>query len=440
LLVDDNADIRDYLRRILSDRFQVEAVADGAAALAAATERVPDLVLTDVMMPGLDGFELLKALRADPRTREVPIILLSARAGEESVIEGLEAGADDYLIKPFSAQELVSRVNGHLQMAQLRSEALHQERRINRQKDELLSTVSHELNTPLVAILGWTRLLRANPSNQSMLMKSLETIERNAMLQAKLIQDLLDISRITAGKLRLSLAPVELESVIEMAIATVTQTAQAKGINLNWRQTTGRGRGEGETRRGGEEPVSAERSEWSGVPDLSRKEEEKYSDFESPSSYHGVSPRPRVSDSPRPLKTDSIVVMGDRDRIQQVLCNLLTNAIKFTPEGGSVTVELSIIKGEKPSDNSDAEIRVMDTGIGISAEFLPHVFDRFRQAEQSGSTKGLGLGLAIARHLVELHNGTIDAQSAGVGQGATFIVRLPLLDKIETQSGLTQRL
>jgi signal transduction histidine kinase len=424
----------------LSDRFQVEAVADGAAALAAATERVPDLVLTDVMMPGLDGFELLKALRADPRTREVPIILLSARAGEESVIEGLKAGADDYLIKPFSAQELVSRVNGHLQMAQLRSEALHQERTINRQKDELLSTVSHELNTPLVAILGWTRLLRANPSNQSMLIKSLETIERNAMLQAKLIQDLLDISRITAGKLRLSLAPVELESAIEMAIATVTQTAQAKGINLNWRQTTGRGRGEGETRRGGEEPVSAERSESSGVPDLSRKEEENSSLLESPSSYHGVSPRPRVSDSPRPLKTDSIVVMGDRDRIQQVLCNLLTNAIKFTPEGGSVTVELSIIKGEKPSDNSDAEIRVMDTGIGISAEFLPHVFDRFRQAEQSGSTKGLGLGLAIARHLVELHNGTIGAQSAGVGQGATFMVRLPLLDKIETQSGLTQRL
>lgn len=373
LLVDDNADMRDYLTRILSDRFQVEAVADGAAALAAATERVPDLVLSDVMMPGLDGFELLRALRADPRTREIPIILLSARAGEESVVEGLEAGADDYLIKPFSAQELVSRVNGHLQMAQLRYESLDQERTLNRRKDELLSTVSHELNTPLVAILGWTRLLRANPSNQSMLIKSLETIERNALLQAKLIQDLLDISRITAGKLRLNLAPVELESAIEIAIATVTQTAQAKGINLNWRRVT-------------------------DLPDA-----------------------------------NSVVVMGDRDRLQQLLCNLLTNGIKFTPESGSVTVELSRIEGEKSYDDCYAEVRVTDTGIGISAEFLPYIFDRFRQAEQSVSAKGLGLGLAIARHLVELHNGTIHAQSAGVGQGSTFIVRLPLLEQDQTK-------
>ncbi|HAZ43440.1 MAG TPA: histidine kinase [Cyanobacteria bacterium UBA11371] len=364
LLVDDNADIRDYLTRILSDRFQVEAVADGAAALAAATERVPDLVLSDVMMPGLDGFELLRALRADPRTREIPIILLSARAGEESVVEGLEAGADDYLIKPFSAQELVSRVNGHLQMAQLRYESLDRERTLNRRKDELLSTVSHELNTPLVAILGWTRLLRANPSNQSMLMKSLETIERNAMLQAKLIQDLLDISRITAGKLRLSLAPVELKSVIDIAIATVTQTAQAKEIDLVWQEN---------------------------------------------------------------IFNQNIVVMGDRDRLQQIICNLLTNAIKFTSDRGNVTVELSKIGGEKLYNNSYAEVRVTDTGIGISPDFLPHIFDRFRQAEESGAAKGLGLGLAIARHLVELHNGTIHAQSAGVGQGSTFIVRLPLL-------------
>ena len=367
MLVDDNADMRDYLTRILSEHNQVIAVADGTKALAAATERVPDLILTDVMMPGLNGFELLRALRADSRTREVPIILLSARAGEESVIEGLEAGADDYLIKPFSAQELVSRVNAHLQMAQLRGEALHQERTINRRKDELLSTVSHELNTPLVAILGWTRLLRANPSNQSMLMKSLETIERNAMLQAKLIQDLLDITRISAGKLHLSLAPVELESVIEIAIATVTQTAITKAINLDWCQTT---------------------------------------------SHPDANP---------------VVVMGDRDRLQQIICNLLTNAIKFTPDKGSVTVELSVRKAENFSSSSLAEIRVIDTGIGISAEFLPHVFDRFRQAERSGSAKGLGLGLAIARHLVELHNGTIYAESAGVGQGATFTIKIPLL-------------
>jgi signal transduction histidine kinase len=345
LLVDDNADMREYLTRILSEHNKVIAVADGATALAAVQERVPDLVLSDVMMPGLDGFELLKALRTNPRTREVPIILLSARAGEEAVIQGLEAGADDYLIKPFSAQELVSRVNAHLQMAQLRGEALHQERTLNRRKDELLSTVSHELNTPLVAILGWTRLLRTNPSNQSMLLKALETIERNATLQAKLIQDLLDMSRINAGKLRLKLEPVELESAIENAIASVSHLAQAKEIDVIW---------------------------W------------------------GV--QSQQSDTQTQQNVDSVVVMGDCDRLQQIIYNLLTNAIKFTPNKGSINVKLSVINGQNSSDASTAEISITDTGIGISSEFLPHVFDRFRQAEESSSSKGLGLGLAIARH------------------------------------------
>ncbi|MBE9015637.1 response regulator [Chroococcidiopsidales cyanobacterium LEGE 13417] len=363
LLVDDNADMRDYLTRILSEYVQVEAVADGATALAAVQERAPNLVLSDVMMPGLDGFALLKALRADPQTREIPIILLSARAGEESIVEGLEAGADDYLIKPFSAAELVSRVNAHLQMAQLRGEALRQERTTSRRKDELLSTVSHELNTPLVAILGWTRLLRGSPLSQSMLMKSLETIERNATLQAKLIQDLLDISRITAGKVRLSLQPVELQSVIENAIAAVLTAAIAKDIDLQWQPTD---------------------------------------------------------------RNPSVTVLGDRDRLQQIICNLLTNAIKFTPESGSITVQLVV---KESWESKVAEIGITDTGVGIAADFLPHVFDRFRQAEGADSAKGLGLGLAIARHLVELHNGTIHAESSGAGLGVTFTVKLPILQE-----------
>ncbi|MBP5973953.1 PAS domain-containing protein [Brasilonema sp. CT11] len=363
LVVDDNADMRDYLTRILSEHVQVEAVADGAAALAAVQERVPDLVLSDVMMPGLDGFELLKALRADARTKEVPIILLSARAGVESVVEGLEAGADDYLIKPFSVQELVSRVNAHLQMAHLRLEVLRQEKTTSRRKDEMLSIVSHELNTPLVAILGWTRLLRANPPSHSMLMKSLETIERNATLQAKLISDLLDISRITAGKLHLNLEPVELQSVIETAIAcgratlnsTVDQTQKTKDIELTCL----------------------------------------------------LDPRP-------------IIVQGDPERLQQIVLNLLINAIKFTPKGGRIEIHLNVKENQ-------AQIKVSDTGCGISAEFMPHVFESFRQAQstKSQSIKGLGLGLAIARHLVELHGGTIYAESPGIGQGATFTVMLP---------------
>jgi PAS domain S-box-containing protein len=354
LLVDDNADMRDYLTRILSEHVEVEAVADGAAALAAVQERVPDLVLSDVMMPLLDGFELLKALRTDARTKEVPIILLSARAGEEFVIEGLQAGADDYLIKPFSAQELVTRVNAHLQMAHLRSEALHQEKTNNRRKDEFLAKVSHELNTPLVAILGWTRLLRSSPPNPAMLVKALETIERNATLQAKLIQDLLDISRIIAGKISLNHQSVDLKSIIETAIATVRPSLETKNICLEY------------------------------------------------------------------ILEPSTTVQGDPERLQQIVLNLLTNAIKFTPQGGRIKVCLDITENQ-------AQIVVKDNGKGISAEFLPHVFDIFRQSESSHSKNGLGLGLAIARHLVELHGGTIIAESSGVGQGATFTVKLPLV-------------
>ncbi|HEY9762097.1 MAG TPA: response regulator, partial [Trichocoleus sp.] len=375
LIVDDNADMRQYLTHILSKHVHVEAAADGAAALAAIQAQAPDLVLSDVMMPRLDGFGLLQALRADPPTREIPVILLSARAGEEAIAEGLDAGADDYLIKPFSAQELISRVNAHLQMASLRKAALQEVRTTLRQKDELLSVVSHELNTPLVSILGWARLLRANPQNSAMVSTALESIEHSATIQAKLVQDLLDASRVSAGKLRVHLQPLDLESVVEAAIATVTQSALEKGIHLTWAETT------------------------------------------------------------------TAIVMGDLERLQQVVCNLLTNAIKFTPPGGRVEVHLSLVPGHEilaggelasgdgsqPITSRSAEICITDTGIGISPDFLPHVFEQFRQAEGKTSAKGLGLGLAIAHHIIELHNGTIEAKSAGEGQGTTLIVRLPLL-------------
>ncbi|BAY35152.1 response regulator receiver sensor signal transduction histidine kinase (plasmid) [Nostoc carneum NIES-2107] len=350
LLVDDNADMRDYLKRLLQQHWQIQAVANGAEALAAISLQLPDLVLTDVMMPEMDGFQLLSSLRTNPKTKGLPIILLSARAGEEAAIEGLQASADDYLIKPFSAQELVARVDSHLQMAHLR-----QELSTNRLKDEFLATVTHELHTPLVAILGWTRLLRSNQLEQATTLRALDTIERNANNQAKLIEDLLDISTILSGKIHLARQPVNLTSTLAEVMQTMLSDARL------------------ETRL---------------IASLQ----------------------------------EDIYVCGDLIRLQQVFSKLLHNAIKFTPKGGSIEVRLNAV-------DSWAIIQVRDNGIGMSADFLPHVFDRFTQAEVPSrhTPGGLGLGLAIARQLVELHGGTIEAASAGIGRGATFTVKLPLI-------------
>jgi PAS domain S-box-containing protein len=227
----------------------------------------------------------------------------------------------------------------------------------NRLKDEFLATVSHELRTPLTSILGWSTLLRTPRMSQDQTQQGLETIQRNAKTQAQVIEDLLDVSRIITGKLRLEIRPIMAGPVVESAIASVRPMAEAKGVGLH-----------------------AQIAENAGF------------------------------------------VTADTGRLQQVIWNLLNNAIKFTPRGGQVRVLVN-------RADSQIEIIVSDTGQGIRPEFLPHVFDRFRQAESSTTRKhgGLGLGLAIVRHLVELHGGTVTASSAGQGQGATFSVRFPLL-------------
>lgn len=238
----------------------------------------------------------------------------------------------------------------------------------NRTKDEFLAIVSHELRSPLNAILGWARLLRSRKFDAEKTNKALEIIERNAQAQTQLIEDLLDISRVIRGKVRLFARPINLVQVIEAAIDTVRPTADLKRIQVSSR-----------------------------------------------------------------LDRSVDLVEGDPDRLQQVVWNLLSNAIKFTPEGGRVSVRLTRV-------NSHAQIKVIDTGIGISPDFLPYVFERFRQAE-STTTKvhgGLGLGLAIVRNLVELHGGTIRVESPGVGQGATFIVQLPLISNPSPVSDLEQ--
>ncbi|MBD2465396.1 response regulator [Oscillatoria sp. FACHB-1407] len=352
LLVDDNADMRDYLKRLLSERWQVETAANGAIALNLIQHQLPDLVLTDVMMPEVDGFQLLKTLRADPITQSIPIILLSARAGEEATVEGLEAGADDYLIKPFSARELIARVETQLQMSRLR-----QELSANRFKNEFLMTVTHELQSPLATILGWARFLQTKSLEPDAMARALATIERNATIEANLLKNLLDMASLLSGKLRLKSQIVDLASLVRNVATSFRETAESKNIQLI----------------------------------------ETISD-QVPSN-----------------------MFADGDRLKQIIANLLENAIKFTPEGGQVTVRLECV-------DSEVHITVTDTGISIRPDFLPSVFDRFTQAEVPSrhSPGGVGIGLAIARLLVELHQGTIKVASKGEGRGATFIVRLPL--------------
>ncbi len=236
-------------------------------------------------------------------------------------------------------------------------EARAQAEAANRMKDEFLATLSHELRSPLNAMLGWTRLLNTRKFDEATTARAMETIERSARSQAQLVEDLLDVSRIIQGKLRLNVCPVELASVIQSASDTVRPAAEAKEIQL---QTI--------------------------------------------------------------LDPAAGPIAGDSDRLQQVVWNLLSNSIKFTPKGGRVHVRLERV-------NSHVEITITDTGQGISPDFVPYVFDRFRQADSSitRTYSGLGLGLAIVRHLVELHGGTVRADSEGEGKGATFTVKLPLM-------------
>jgi PAS domain S-box-containing protein len=289
----------------------------------------------------------------------VPLTARGRTVGAISLISaesGRRYGPEDLAF----AEELARRCAMAIDNARLYGEA-HAARaaaeQANRTKDEFLATLSHELRTPLSSILGWARMLTTTQLDAENTARALESIERNAKAQGRLIDDILDVSRIITGKLRLDVRPVDLASVIEGAVESVRPAAEAKGIRLQ-----------------------------------------------------------------RVLDTGPQVVSGDPERLQQVVWNLLSNAVKFTPKGGRVQVRLERI-------NSHVEIVVSDTGRGINADVLPHVFERFLQADSSTTREhsGLGLGLAIVRHLAELHGGTVRAESAGEGQGATFTVDLPLM-------------
>lgn len=624
LLADDNADMRDYVRRLLSQQYEVEAVSDGLAALSAVRQQVPDLILTDVMMPNLDGFGLLQALRSNPQTREVPIILLSARAGEEARIEGLAAGADDYLIKPFSARELLARVEATLKLAQLRREATQQEQALRleaeaakQQVETILSSIRdgfyvldrdwrftyvndrycemvgmqraeilgqnvwalfpdavdtdayvqfHQAmreQTPLQfeylyvpwncwyehriypspnrltvfladitdrnqaeeklrerqaelkeaqrvgnfgnwywdaktdVTIGSDQLLRIygfdpehdtmpNFADQDGWLYPHESWQRiNAGVQQALETGIgyeLDVQAFRNGTpiwittrsevlrdsdgaivgLRGTVqditarkqAEAEREQLLQREQAAREQAEQANRIKdeflavlshelrsplnpiLGWSKLLQNGNLDAAKTAKAlatiERNAKLQSELIEDLLDVSRILQGKLSLNVSPidlaSTIKAAIETVRLATEAKSIVVEANLdtkvgqVSGDATRLQQVAWNLLSNAVKFTPTGGRITVQLEQVGDE-------AHLTVSDTGKGINPDFLPHVFDYFRQADGSTTRKfgGLGLGLAIVRHLVELHGGTVKAASPGEGLGATFTVKLPLM-------------
>ena len=481
LLADDNADMREYIKRLLSPVWEVETVADGRAALESLRDKRPALLITDVMMPRLDGFGLLEAVRKDPQLRDVPVLMLSARAGEESRLEGLEAGADEYLAKPFTARELVTRVEAQLLRARMRAVEESHARRLasvfeqapaaiallrgpdhvfeqanalylelvqrrsvvgqpvrealpevvhqgiialldqvyrtgrayraraqpavinrgpggapeqcafdfvyqplldehgavegiavvvhdvtelaaarkqaevaNHAKDEFLAMLGHELRNPLMPIMTALELIKQR--GQDAAHREHRIIERQVEHLVTLVDDLLDVSRITRGKLQLHKSRTELHEILSKAIETASPLLEKRRHTL-------------------------------------------------------------VVDVPR----SGLPVDGDARRLAQVFANLLNNAAKYTEPAGTIRI-VGAIEGDL------AVVRVRDNGIGIASDMLPRVFDLFMQERQAldRAQGGLGLGLAIVRSLVELHGGTVWAASDGVGRGAELTVALPL--------------
>ncbi|MEO6281347.1 ATP-binding protein [Roseateles sp.] len=476
VIADDNADMRQYLRGLLAPYFRVEEAADGEQALAAVRRELPALLLSDVMMPGLDGFELLAALRADAATRALPIVLLSARAGEEAQIEGLGAGADDYLVKPFTARELLARVtalieldrqrrageqqlrlflanarmfswdidlgsqkltlsdnagdvlgaapadvdagfalvhaddrgllraavdtavssrsgftqelrvlrpdNGELRWIEARAQTLCNEageavglsgisfdmterkrmeealRESDRRKDEFLAMLAHELRNPLAPIRNSAELMLRTLPAETPARRAVEIINRQVQQMTRMVDDLLDVSRITHGRIELECRPVDLAAVIASAVEA-------------------------------------------GAPAMQER-------------------RHRLTVAvPAPLP--GLAVLGDAARLEQCVVNLLANAAKYTDPGGDIRVDLR-------REGDTAIIRVQDSGAGIAPDVLAGVFDLFVQSARTldRAQGGLGIGLSVVRRLVEMHGGHVSASSPGVGGGASFEIRLPL--------------
>ncbi len=374
LVVDDQPASLLALKAVLEPLGQrVVTATSGAEALRCALEHDLALILMDVMMPDLDGYQTTALLR---RRAHIPVIFLTAKHDNSRQARAYQHGGVDYLAKPIDPDFLRAKVSVfvslYLQREHLeqQAETIRDQERVTDEarhaveiaeaasaaKDEFLAMVSHELRTPLNAILGWGEMLLSGRLDAARARSAAETIVRNARAQSRLIEDLLDISRIISGKFHVERRPNELRALLENAVQSVRPFAAQRGIEIDAQ-----------------------------------------------------------------LGTGACQVLVDANRLHQVVSNLLINAIKFTPKAGRVSLSLEC-------DEAELVLCVSDAGVGIAPELLPHVFDRFRQADSTGTRAhgGLGLGLAIVRHIVELHDGTVEAHSDGPGKGARMTVRIPL--------------
>ncbi|WP_223275326.1 ATP-binding protein [Delftia tsuruhatensis] len=484
---DDNADMRGYIGQLLRPLYEVEVAGDGRAALDCIRRQRPDLVIADVMMPVLDGFELLHALRSDEATRSIPVIMLSARAGQEAQVEGLRAGADDYLVKPFSARELLARVASLLQLERVREQAhaalranekrlraiidqmpagvgvsdmggtmvlsnalmdrfvpraipstladrvqrwrgwddkgrpippenwpgrralrgevvmpglemLHTDdegrewwmrvsaaplrddggqlvgtcsviqditelkraeqhlREADRRKDEFLATLAHELRNPLAPISHGLQILKRTVHGDDSARRSQEMLERQVNHMVRMVDDLLEVSRITTGKVQLRKEVVDLNNVLQGVAAASHAVMESGGHQLRLE-----------------------------------------------------------------LPAETLLLPADPVRLAQMVTNLLNNAAKYTDPGGHVVLAAW-------AEGAQAVISVRDDGIGIPAALLDRIFDMFMQVDRGGrrGQGGLGIGLTLVRSLVEMHGGSVQALSEGPGQGSELRLRLPL--------------
>jgi signal transduction histidine kinase len=481
LVVDDSADMRDYICRLLRPRWQVQAVGNGDDALAAIRHERPHLVITDIMMPGLDGFGLLHALRRDPDTRELPVLVLSARAGDEARMEGIEAGANDYLVKPFSGRELLARVEAQLLRERVRAvEEAHARRiaavfaqapvaiAITRGRDHVFEMA----NDPYQRIVGGRTVVglplrEALPELASQGIPELfdriyqtgepytarsQPIDLRTGGDGQLEQhhfDLVfqplvddagrvegiaavgfDVTDLARARLQAEIANRAKDEFLAMLghelrnplapILTALQLLRLRGVQGGERE-----------REIIERQVQHLVTLVSDLLDVSRITRGKIQLTRRPVEVSEVVAKAIETASPlleqkgHQLQVDvprnGLAVDGDSDRLAQVAANLLTNAAKYTEDHGVIRITAGREGGEMV-------LRVRDSGIGISSDMLPRIFDLFVQERQAldRAQGGLGLGLAIVRSLIELHGGRVEARSDGAGRGAEFIVRLPI--------------